>query len=132
MPIPAHGFRNHEFTRCLSKASRIALLSAIGALVTFAGFDLPAHAQSATWYSGEITWLELWRSGNVSFTLSATGVPCNGQFILNRSEAGTKNQYAALIAAKLAGRTVSVYFDACGPAEGYGADFAQVAYLRPN
>lgn len=106
---------------------------AAGTLVCIFGFALPASAQSPEWFTGEITWLEVWRNGNVAFRMPASvAVPCNGQFVLNKSDPGTKNQYATLVAAKLAGKTVTVYFDACGPAEGYGSSYAQVAYLYLN
>jgi hypothetical protein len=91
-----------------------------------------AAAQTPNWYSGQITWLEVWKTGNVAFRLSASGVPCNGPFILNKSDPGTKNQYALLVAAKLAGQSVTVYADACGAAETYGGNYAQVAYLYSN
>jgi hypothetical protein len=77
--------------------------------------------------------LEAWRSGNVAFTLNATGVPCNGQFILSKSDEGTKNHYAMLMAAKTAGRTVRAYFIGCGPAEGVpSSNYALVNYLYLN
>jgi hypothetical protein len=43
-------------------------------------------------YTGTITQLEVWITGNVAFTLGPSATPpCNGQFILNKSDAGTKN-----------------------------------------
>jgi hypothetical protein len=105
----------------------------MSALVCAAVSPPPVRAQSPAWYSGEVIWLEVWRNGNVAFRMPTNvAVPCNGQFVLNKSDPGTKNQYATLVAAKLAGRTVTVYFDVCGPAEGYGASYAQVAYLYLN
>jgi hypothetical protein len=89
-----------------------------------------ANAQSPAYYTGEVLMLEAWRTGNVAFTLNASGIPCNGQFVLNKSDPGMKNLYAMLVAAKAADRTVRAYFDGCGPAEGYGStSYAQVAYL---
>ena len=74
--------------------------------------------------------LEAWRTGNVAFTLSATGVPCNGQFIVNKSDPGMKNFYAMLVTAKASGQNIRAYFDGCGQAEGYGStNYAQVAYM---
>lgn len=111
------------------KSLRCASLSALGAALAAAAFVTSAHAQSA-YYTGEVTMLEAWRSGNVAFSLSAVGVPCNGQFILNKSDPGSKNLYALLVTAKATGRTVRAYFDGCGLAEGYGGtNYAQVAYL---
>lgn len=91
--------------------------------------NAPAVAQSSPSYTGTITMLEGWRLGNVAFTISATGVPCNGQFVLNKSDAGTSKLFAMLVAAKTAGTPVRVYFGGCGPAESAGGDYAQVAYL---
>jgi hypothetical protein len=89
-----------------------------------------AIAQAPAFYTGQVVMLEAWRAGNVAFTLNATGVPCNGQFILNKSDPGTKNLYALLVTAKAAGMNIRAYFDGCGPAEGYGStNYAQVAYM---
>jgi hypothetical protein len=66
------------------------------------------------------------------FTLDATGVPCNGHFILNKSDPGTKDFYAMLLTAKSSERTVRAYFDACGPAEGGTGNFALIQFLRLN
>lgn len=115
------------------KKHQIASLFVVAAIITATVLSLPARAQSPAWFTGEITWLEVWRNGNVAFRMPASvAVPCNGQFVLNKSDPGTKNQYATLVAAKLAGKTVTVYTDVCGPAEGYGASYAQVAYLYLN
>jgi hypothetical protein len=93
----------------------------------------PAAAQSPNYYIGTVVMLEGWRTGNVAFTLSASGVPCNGQFILNKSDDGSKNLYALLLSAKATDRTVKVYFTGCGPAEGVaGSDYAQLNYLYLN
>jgi hypothetical protein len=124
--------REHQLKGRTMRTIRNVIPSLVFIAVTAAGVCTLAHAQVPNWYVGEITLLEVWRNGNVAFKLSGTGVPCNGQFILNKSESGTKNQYAALIAAKLADRTVTVYSDACGPAEDYGSNYAQVAYVYPN
>jgi hypothetical protein len=88
----------------------------------------PAFSQSPN-FTGTITMLEGWASGNVAFTLSASGVPCNGQFILNKSADGTNRLFAILVAAKAAGTPVRVYYGGCGSAEGAGGNYAQVAYL---
>ena len=34
----------------------------------------------ATYYTGNITMLETWTSGNVAFTINAPGVPCNARW----------------------------------------------------
>lgn len=82
-------------------------------------------------YTGTITQLEVWVTGNVAFTLGPSATPpCNGQFILNRSDDGTKNMYAALLAAKKTGTPVSITSTTCGPAEGYGAsNYNLVTYI---
>ncbi|MBC8025493.1 MAG: hypothetical protein H7Y89_05855, partial [Steroidobacteraceae bacterium] len=99
------------------RQSKIARAATIFGIAMFAGV-MPAAAQAPPSYSGLITMLEGWRQGNVAFTLSATGVPCNGQFILNKSDAGTPKLFAILVAAKAAGTPVRAYFGGCGPAEG--------------
>jgi hypothetical protein len=66
------------------------------------------------------------------FTLDAPGVPCNGHFVLNKSDPGTKEYYAMLLAAKTSERTVRAYSDVCGPAEGSTGNFALVQFLRLN
>lgn len=110
---------------------RLARSTAISALLLLGA--APGSAQSPAYYTGEITMLEAWRTGNVAFTLDVAGAPCNGQFILNRSDDGTKNLYAMLVAAKAADRTVKVYFIGCGPAEGVsGSNYAQLNYLYLN
>lgn len=108
------------------------LSSVIGAFIAIAVFNVTARAQTPTWYAGDVTLLEIWRTGNVAFKIGGVTIPCNGQFVLNKSDPGTKNLYAGLVAAKLAGKSVTVYFDVCGPAEGYGGNYAQVAYLYLN
>ncbi len=115
-----------------TKYNRIASALAAAALGMMLVVGV-VRAQTAAYYTGEITMLEAWRTGNVAFTLNAAGVPCNGQFILNKSDPGTPRLYAMLVAAKAADRTVRAYFDFCGPAEGYGStNYAQVAYLYLN
>jgi len=80
--------------------------------------------------TGNIDMLELWFNGNVAFTLSPAVSTCNGQFILNVSDAGTKNQYAALLAAKTKGVRVRVYGGgSCGPAEGSGGSYNLISYV---
>lgn len=89
-----------------------------------------ANAQSVpASYQGTVSWIEIWKNGNVAFTLNASGLPCNGQFILNKSDPGLKNQYAALVTAKSTGGTVRVWAAQCLPAEEYGASYAEVTYL---
>ncbi len=89
------------------------------------------QAQVPNWYAGSVTWLEVWKSGNVAFRLDAANPPCNGQFVINKSDPGFKNLYAALIAARLAERPITVYAAACVAAEGYGGNYASVEYLYP-
>lgn len=89
---------------------------------------------SATAYAiditGTVAMLEVWRNGNVAFTLSTPTTSCNGQFVLNTSEPGTKNRYAALLAAKKTGSQVRVYSSGCVEAENYGAaQYNPVDYL---
>lgn len=83
----------------------------------------------AAYYTGTVDMLEVWTNGNIAFTLNTTGVPCNGQFIINQSWVGAKNFYAMLIAAKTADREVSVYNVQCGFADGTAVNYALVAYL---
>ena len=96
------------------------------------GLVAATSANAAVGFSGTVTWMEVWRNGNVAFRLSdsaSTGT-CNGQFILNASDPGTRNQYAALLAAKKTGSAVSVYsYLPCGPAENYGSSYIIVDYL---
>jgi hypothetical protein len=90
-------------------------------------------AQSPALYTGNVVMLETWRTGNVAFTLSAAGVPCNGQFILNKSDPGSRNLFAVLVTAKTTERAVTVYFTGCGPAEEYsGTNYALLNYLYLN
>lgn len=104
--------------------------AAIFSAMTLVAGAMPAAAQNPSSFTGLITMLEGWRQGNVAFTLSAPGVPCNGQFILNKSDGGANKNFAILVAAKAAGTPVRVYFGGCAPAEGTaGPDYVQVAYL---
>lgn len=88
-------------------------------------------ARGETNHLGTITWMEVWRIGNVAFRLSdaTSASTCNGQFILNVSDPGMKNQYAALLAAKKTGSSVRVLSGACRPAENYGGNYIGVDYL---
>jgi hypothetical protein len=87
-----------------------------------------AAPAKAVEFTGVISMLEVWPSGNVAFTL-AGAAPCNGQFILNASAPGTKNMYAALLAAKHAVKPVRIYHSSCGVAEGGAPNYALVGYL---
>jgi hypothetical protein len=78
---------------------------------------------------GTVAMLEVWKSGNVAFTLSPSVSTCNGQFILNRSDPGTRNQLATLLTAKATGRTVRVHSSGCIAADDYGHSYNSVAYL---
>jgi hypothetical protein len=88
-------------------------------------------AQSAAAnYIGTIEWIEVWPNGNVAFRLSNVTLPCTPQqFVLNASRPGTKNMYALLVALKAQGTTVTISSSSCGPAEGYGANYALVDYM---
>jgi hypothetical protein len=110
----------------MRKGKALSLALGIATLVAEAGL---LQAQTTNSYvTGNISWLETWKSGNVAFTLTAT-TPCNGQFILNKSDPGFKNQYTMLVAAKLADRPVRVYLGSCIAAEGGGGNYAEVVYL---
>ena len=111
----------------MSIAKRICRTAIGVVLACSAGIS---SAQAPAYYVGQVTMLEAWRTGNVAFTLSAAGVPCNGQFIVNKSDPGAKNLYALLVTAKSTGQNIRAYFDGCGQAEGYGStNYAQVAYM---
>jgi hypothetical protein len=90
----------------------------------------PANAQSAT-YTGLVEWLEVWSNGNVAFRLAGVTGTCTSHqtFVLNKSMPGTTNQYAALLAAKHAGKPIRIYSPGCAPAENYGNSYVQVDYL---
>ena len=85
-----------------------------------------AHGATLT---GTVAMLEVWRSGNVAFTVSGVSAPCNGQFILNASDPGFKNLYAAVLAAKKTNAQLMVATGGCGPADNYGSDYNIVTYL---
>jgi hypothetical protein len=74
---------------------------------------------SATAYTGTVAMLEIWPNGNVAFSLNGVTMPCNAQAIINQSTAAAKNFYAALLAAKIAGKPVTVDTTTCGTADGY-------------
>jgi hypothetical protein len=85
---------------------------------------------SAAEYTGTVAMLEVWSNGNVAFSLSVAAPTCNQQFVLNKSNPGTKNLYAALLAAKHTGRPIRVITEAsCGPAEGYGGSYNLPIYV---
>lgn len=103
---------------------------AIFAATVALGFTAPASAQVAT-LTGLVEWLEVWTNGNVAFRLSGVTSTCTSHqtLILNKSSPGTSNQYAALLAAKHAGKQIRVSSSGCGPAENYGNSYVQVDYL---
>src|SRR5690349_13682917 len=82
-------------------------------------------------FTGSIDMLEVWKSGNVAFTLTTSTGTCNGQFMINGTtgDPGAKNIYAAVLAAKKTGSPVRVYTSGCGPADGYGGNYNLVLYL---
>ena len=97
------------------------------ALITTALASISARAANI---SGTVDMLEVWTTGNVSFTLSTAVGSCNGQFILNVSNPGTKNIYAMLLAARHAGKQVRVYTsDVCIAADGLGGSYNQPLYV---
>lgn len=85
-----------------------------------------AHAAS---YIGAIDWIEVWPSGNVAFKLKNVTAPCNGQFLINASMPGAKNLYAYLLTIKATKDSATVAHTTCGPADGYGGNYAVVDYL---
>ena len=90
----------------------------------------PAHAYVC--FTGTIDVLEIWKTGNVAFTLSPTVASfCGGQFVVNASAPGSRNLVATLIAAKSAGKPIRIvsYVDVSGciTADGYGG-----TYIDPN
>ena len=93
---------------------------------------LSASAWAAT-YTGNIVMLEVWKNGNVAFSITPVPSACNNQFILNFSDPGTKNQYATLLAAKSRGSQVTVYTNpTCVVAENFpsaGAVYNETLYL---
>ena len=107
---------------------RTALRRVVVNLIALSVFLAIRPALAAS-HIGTVAMLEVWPSGNVAFTLSVTVPTCNQQFVLNVSSLGTKNLYAALLAAKTSGRQVRVDTSACGPAEGYGENYNVVSYL---
>lgn len=109
----------------MSKKKSISLL--VGAVASLTAISL-AQAQAPN-YTGYVGWLEMWKSGNAAFTLTVGGVPCNGQFIINKSDPGAKSLYAMVMAAKLADRPIRVYGGTCIAAEGGGVNYAEVLYL---
>ena len=94
------------------------------------GLLMAAQAGAAT-HIGTINWIEVWPNGNVAFTLNGTSpTSCSPpQFILNASNPGTKNRYALLLTLKAQGLTVTISSGSCGPAEGYGSNYAVVDYM---
>lgn len=80
-------------------------------------------------YTGKVDMLESWNNGNVAFSLMSSVSTCNAQFILNVSAAGSKNQYAVLLAAKSKDVQVKVVVGSCVTADGGGANYNSVIYL---
>jgi len=93
-------------------------------------FCLASSSALADQYTGYVSVLEVWKNGNVAFSLSPAIPGCNSQGILNASAPGTKNQYAALLAAKASHTQVSVYVTGtCIVAEGYGPGYHDPLYI---
>ena len=90
---------------------------------------LLASSAQADDFTGTIDWMEVWRSGNVAFTLAPAITSCNGQVILNLSDPGLKNMFATILAAKEAGHAVRVHTSGCGAAEGYGGSYNVPLYV---
>jgi hypothetical protein len=106
------------------KNCKSAGLAAIALLSTLSA----APAQAAS-FIGPIDWIEVWPSGNVVFKLKGVTAPCNGQFLINNSMPGAKNLYAYLLTIKATGNTATVAHTTCGPADGYGGNYAVVDYV---
>jgi hypothetical protein len=87
------------------------------------------QAQLPAYYTGNVIWLEVWKNGNVAFTLATSGVPCNGQFVINGGLEGARNAYAALLGAKLADKPLRVYVGSCVTPPGTSGSYADVNYL---
>jgi hypothetical protein len=108
---------------------RIGLALMLGGL-------LASWNASAADYTGTISMLEVWSSGNIAFRLSpvapAVNNGCGDQFIVNKTDDGAKNIYAALLASQKADTQVRVSSYACGPAAGLaGSSYNLVTYLYP-
>jgi hypothetical protein len=80
-------------------------------------------------FTGKVEMLEVWENGNIAVSLTPAIVGCNAQVILNQSRPGTKNLYAALLAAKHADRAVRIYTNGCGIADGYGGSYNLPLYI---
>lgn len=95
---------------------------------------LSSMAHAAFFITGTVETMVVWRIGNVSFTLSTATTSCNGEFILNSTEPGFKNLYAALLAAKRTGTAVKVFSSTCVVAANYGNSdsYNIVDYLYPQ
>lgn len=107
----------------------VAVFGLLFSQVTFAGG-----------VTGKIGMLEVWQNGNIAFTVvddagtNLVASKCNGQFVLNRSAAGTKNQYAILVTAHTLGKKVAIsYDDTCGTAENYNSSpYIIPIYVYPS
>jgi len=103
---------------------------AIGDRNCFRASEHPvARSRGAYGAGGDVGSLE---EREYAFTLNPgvdTGCQVAGQFILNASEPGTRNQLAVLITAKASRKQVQVYIRSCGAAAGYGGDYAIPEYL---
>lgn len=99
----------------------------VAAAAALSLFSVPALAAQ---YTGYVSILEVWKNGNIAFSLNPSVPTCNAQFILNASAPGTKNQYAVVLAAKRTGTQIAVYIsDTCIAAEGYGASYNEPLYI---
>ena len=79
---------------------------------------LGGEAAFAADYTGNVNMLEIWRTGEVAFTLATTVGTCNGQFIINPSwNDAAKSLYAAVLSAKTKGAPIRVITSACAPAD---------------
>jgi hypothetical protein len=83
--------------------------------VTLSLCGAPAFADDHT---GNVTMLEVWRTGEVAFTLAANVTACNHQFIINPSWGdAAKSLYAAVLAAKSKGAPIRVIASSCAAAD---------------
>ena len=104
------------------------------AMLLCASLSVASIAHAYVTYSGTVNMLEVWKTGNVAFTLTpAVTAFCGGQFIVNVSAPGARNLIATLLAAKAAGKIVRVtsYVDGngCIGADGYGGAYIDPTYV---
>ncbi len=65
------------------------------------------------WGGGNVTVMYIEPEGTIVFALDGAPNPCGGMYVLPRANANHREYYAALLAAKAAGRPVAVQVIAC-------------------